>query len=369
MIYVYALGANPLQLGYINSLSGFMSAIISVPTGWLADKYNQKKVLIGTLLLHILVPFIYSIAWNWQITIPAVALSTALMYLMWTISNIFIADSTKSRERGSGFAIIQSFSQISSIASPLIAGYIISTLGGISVQNIKPLFYIQIVGVCLLSFFAYQKIVNVPLKKKDNEKTSIISDFREIFRDNTSLKKFILLRCFNGFKNFLVSPFIMIYANEIKGVNAFTIGVMDSALQVIATLVAIPLGRFSDKFGRRRLIFLQEISLVIRFLLLLFAPFNKPEYLILGWAISGIAMGGMGWSTMTMEMVPAGQRGRWSGISQLFNGMAMIPAPIIGGFLWTNLSPNLPFILYIFIVLFMMIPLLLIIPETLERHN
>jgi MFS family permease len=101
--------------------------------------------------------------------------------------------------------------------------------------------------------------------------------------------------------------------------------------------------------------------------MLIFAPANEPIFLILGWAISGINMGGMGWSTMTVEMVPAEQRGRWGGISQLFNGLAMIPASIIGGYLWARFAPELPFIVYIIVASLILIPILATVPETLKR--
>jgi MFS family permease len=100
--------------------------------------------------------------------------------------------------------------------------------------------------------------------------------------------------------------------------------------------------------------------------LLIVAPPNRPEYLIIAWAIGGIQTGGMGWSTMIVEMVPADQRGRWGGISQFFNGIAMIPASILGGLLWTTLNPELPFIVFIIVDLLISMPLLASIPETLK---
>ncbi len=96
---------------------------------------------------------------------------------------------------------------------------------------------------------------------------------------------------------------------------------------------------------------------------------NEEQPLILAWAIRGIDMGGMGWSTMIMEMVPASQRGRWGGISQFFNGMAMILGSIVGGLLWTMFSPAAPFIVYIGIVTFIMVPTLSTVPETLKRKK
>jgi MFS family permease len=96
---------------------------------------------------------------------------------------------------------------------------------------------------------------------------------------------------------------------------------------------------------------------------------GKPEYLITAWVIGGISMGGMGWSTIIMEMVPADQRGRWGGISQLFNGVALIPGSILGGLLWDRFNPESPFIAYICITVFILMPIFTTIPETLRRKK
>ena len=37
-VYINLLGANPIQLGYVNSLSHIGGAIISAPLGWLQDR-------------------------------------------------------------------------------------------------------------------------------------------------------------------------------------------------------------------------------------------------------------------------------------------------------------------------------------------
>ena len=40
------LGATPIQLGIINSFLGISNAIISVPMGWLQDRFNLRKLFI-----------------------------------------------------------------------------------------------------------------------------------------------------------------------------------------------------------------------------------------------------------------------------------------------------------------------------------
>jgi MFS family permease len=70
---------------------------------------------------------------------------------------------------------------------------------------------------------------------------------------------------------------------------------------------------------------------------------------------------------MSMEMVDESQRGRWSGILMLFNNLARIPAPLIGGILYQAVNPAVLFLFPVAIDLFLRLPTLLTTPETLAR--
>ena len=51
-IYAVALGADPVQLGSVLSVGNAVAAAVTVPAGWLIDRYSLKKVTMsGTLLL------------------------------------------------------------------------------------------------------------------------------------------------------------------------------------------------------------------------------------------------------------------------------------------------------------------------------
>jgi len=44
-LYTTALGADPVELGSLNSLGSVVNSFISVPMGWIVDKYGVKKVM------------------------------------------------------------------------------------------------------------------------------------------------------------------------------------------------------------------------------------------------------------------------------------------------------------------------------------
>jgi hypothetical protein len=74
-------------------------------------------------------------------------------------------------------------------------------------------------------------------------------------------------------------------------------------------------------------------------------------------------------NAMSMELVPVEQQGRWSGLLGLSAGLMTIPAPLIGGLIWRELGPIYVFLVPLALDLFLRLPLLSTVPETLRRPS
>lgn len=141
---------------------------------------------------------------------------------------------------------------------------------------------------------------------------------------------------------------------------------MATATVVARLIFGIPLGRLADKIGRKRVIYALTPLWHASLLLLVLSP--NAFTLVLSSALLTfytISQGATG--AMLLELVPLEQQGRWSGLLGLFRGLASVPAPLIGGFVWRELGPMYVFIIPIALDLFLRIPLLLTLPETLGR--
>ncbi|MCD6262921.1 hypothetical protein J7L60_00700 [Candidatus Bathyarchaeota archaeon] len=49
-IYIRALGASPTELGSVNSASSLIGTLISIPVGWLQDRYSLRKIFLRLYL-------------------------------------------------------------------------------------------------------------------------------------------------------------------------------------------------------------------------------------------------------------------------------------------------------------------------------
>jgi MFS family permease len=50
-VYISELGASAMEVGYVNSVGGLASTMITLPVGWLADRYGIKRILLTALPL------------------------------------------------------------------------------------------------------------------------------------------------------------------------------------------------------------------------------------------------------------------------------------------------------------------------------
>jgi MFS family permease len=103
-------------------------------------------------------------------------------------------------------------------------------------------------------------------------------------------------------------------------------------------------------------------------LTLIWAP--GPGFLIAAGILQGFYfISGTVAGAMTFELVPAEQMGRWLGIIRFFRLLLSAGSAYAAGVIWDNLGPQYVFLTVIGLDLFIRIPLLMGMPETLDLRK
>ena len=369
-IYRRERGASPVELGAVNSASGLGTALISLPLGYVRDRYSVRKVYLLGVALLTLVPLFYAIAPSWEFVIPAILISGLGMGLG---SCVMYCDlSLPNEDRATGKALCEGIGALPTLLAPTAAAILVTWFGGINVDvtvdGVRPIFWLQFAARVTLFVFVYLKVTEIERPQRDTIANSPLQDFAEVFRRGTATKRWLLFLSLRMFTSTIVATFRYPYAHEVKGADPFIIGGFTTALILTEAIFAAPFGRLTDRIGRKKMVFLLTPMFSLANIVLVFAP--SPHWLLLAGFLMGFRMLSLFASgSMTPELVPRECIGRWRGLIGLFTGLVSIPAPIIGGYIWEHLGPAWVFIIPTLIDLLVRLPLIYTIPETLHRKG
>lgn len=369
-IYTMALGANAVQLGFIMSVGNGVSSLISTPVGWLVDQYGLKKFWLLGIGLMAGTVLIYAVAPNWKAIIAAMILWWVSKRLMGTGCSVICADSLPNKDRSTGKNLCNTFSSVLSLIAPLVGAFLITESGGMSVEGIRPLYYIRLIGYSFIFLFVATQLREPERIKMSERKVKLgfIGDFKQLFEQSTDLKKWVVVSCLSLLPLAMIVPFLQVFAHQVKGANQYILGTMTIAMVVVRLLFSIPLGKLADRIGRKKIIYLLAPLWYTSSLLLVFS-LNSITLVLAGGLFGFYFISSVVTDSMTLELVPIEQMGRWSGLLGLFGGLVTIPAPLLSGLIWKNISPIYIFLIPVAVDLFLKIPLLTTVPETLHRER
>ncbi len=357
-IFVVALGANASQLGLVSGLGGIASSINSLPSGWVANKRGTRIIFMYGTLLMVSAALLFSIAGDWLLCIPAIILMTMGTGTSGMICSMMCGSCLNSEERATGMQICDSLSAIPRLAAPLVAAYLVMSLGGLTVTGIRPIFYLQLAGFLLLSLFVW-KVFREPIRPSGfvRDNLGFFTGVRTIFNHGERLKTWLVYSSLSDFPYYMNPIFWPLYAKTVKGADGMTIAYMSVLMSVVPLLLAIPIGRWADSIGRKWVISITTILFAASTLSFILAR-GQTELLISALFQGMLMVMFVVRSTMNTERVPLNVLGMWLGVTNLGRGLVgMTLAPVLGGLIWTYLGPSY---VYIFLFVVMMVSLVLL---------
>ena len=368
-LYIVALGSTPLQLGKILAIGSLISTIISIPFGWLSDMYSLKRVFLFGLIIQLVSVFFYAFAQNLIWIIYALIFATLTTTLVKRTQMIYIANNLSDLNRAIGFGIRTTIMGIFSIFAPIIGGILVNFWGGISVEGIRPLYFIQLLGYSSIIIYLAITLKEIKIKREKREPKNIIGDIKDVFNSGKYLRRFAFMRAMSMITFGMSMPYSFIYSVDFKGASSMTIGYMGTCLVLVSMLLAIPLGYLADNRGRKFVIFLSRPFFWLSNIILILSPKGVVWPLLFAWSLRGVEMAHMCGTTMSMEIVPTEYRGRWTGILSFLQNLVRIMAMILGGYIYGVINPNLVFIIPVIIDAFIIMPILFTIPDTLKKQS
>jgi len=194
-IYITGLGANPVQLGTLTSVGHAASTLASIPVGWLVDRYGMKKFFLLAIALSAGGILLYALAHDWRVLIAAAVLASIATTLSSTSCRVICVDSVQNRDRVTATNLCTSLASVLAMISPMLGAYLVTTFGGMNVEGIRSLYYVQLIGYGVIFLFvAWQLRETQGSRRTEGEtKFGFIADFHQILKGKRYLWRWIAL--------------------------------------------------------------------------------------------------------------------------------------------------------------------------------
>jgi MFS family permease len=315
-LYILALGGEPSQIGWINSVRPIAGLLVFPIAGYLADLAGRKRLIALTGVYSGLVILLYVVAPSWQV-IALAGLLQGLAVFQFPATSAIIADSLTPENRGRGVAAMNTIAGTVATAAPYVAGALLSELD--TVPGMRGL-YATMMAVYLLNAGINARF----LKETSSDSTErarsgdIVRVFREayggipetirILRGSLLGLAGVIILSFAS--NAIAGPYWVVYATERIGLSSTEWGLVLLIEAVLRNVAYFPAGMVVDRWGRTASM---RTALLLALLTVPFFPFARGfgHVLVIRAAVAlSTALFGPACSALLADSVPRETRGR-----------------------------------------------------------
>jgi predicted MFS family arabinose efflux permease len=275
-LYMERLGATPEQVGAVLAIAALLTACSFMPGGWLADRFDPKKIMIVGWLLGSVASIMMGLASDWRAFIPGVLIYNLSLFCVPAINTYAVEASTSSLEK----TLTQNFAAFAAggIWAPFVGGRLSESIGT------APLFLIA------AAIFFTSMIVTCMIKSHagHGHRSDTSPAWHPIAQLKT-LKAHLPFFAQISFVCFAMSIGSVLIANTLGafGWSLAAINTLGGTSQAIGmTLLAIGLGRIAARQPKRGLLVGQALGFAA--MLFLFTPsIAAPLPVMIGYFLIG----------------------------------------------------------------------------------
>jgi len=319
-LYVYVLPniirnleATPTQVGITYAVLHLASVITPIPGGFLADKYDRKKIIILGWLIWLPIPILFSLATHWTHMLPSMFLYG--LWLSGPASSAYIATTTKAEEMTRAYTATSASYWLGYTFSPSI-------------------FYTVTVVTLLFLTSQHAGDEQTLTTEKNNNKYSM-----------KTILAWTLFLTIIVFIVMLTRPIIPQFLADHYQYSDVQMGLIGSTTFAGATVSCILLGKLGDKWKKSGALSIGLITSTLAITILITTnnyPILLLNALLIGatytlWSLIGSIVG---------PLTPPTRRARWISITYTGATTAGLAASLAGGIIY-EISAYTPFLIFI----------------------
>ena len=331
-LFLLSIGASKTTISLIEGIAESTASLLKAISGYWSDKIGKNKpfMIIGYGITAIITP-LYALA-----RIPIQILFFRFFErigkgLRAAPRDSLISGSIKKNEAGKTFGFQKAMDNSGAIVGPLIA-FILLSFFPLNYTNIFLLATIPaILGVLTIVIFIKEAKAE---KKETTNKISLKLLPKKFY--------FFLIIIFVFTLGNSADALLLVKTSE-TGIDKSYIPFMYMIFNTVSVLLAIPIGKLSDRIGREKLIILG--FLVYAIVYYFFGRFNSINVFIFLFMLYGFysALTDGSQKAMVSDIVSKDLKGTGFGIYHAVLGITLLPASLIAGLLYDKVNSNAPF--------------------------
>jgi len=340
--YIEALGAPILAVGAYGTLRDLVDALLQYPGGWATDRFGRRAALRAFIVLAAVGYAAYLWSPTWVLTF--VALPFVMCWASAASPTVFaiIGDALPSAHRTLGFTVQSMMRRIPIVIAPALGGVLIARSG--VRHGVRIGLGIAIAGAAL-AFIVAGAIgpKGTPHGTSANLDASSTSIRGVWSRMPAPLRRLLVSDVLVRTCESLVDVFVVVYATRVIGVTAPQFGVLVSIQMVASMVVYVPAAALARRIGRKPLVVATFIAFALFPLAVIAA--GSLAGLVAAFVVGGLRETGEPARKATIvDLADPACRGRTTGLYYLVRSLAITPAALAGGALW-SVRPQLPFVI------------------------
>jgi MFS family permease len=344
------LGVGTAIIGLIEGIAESTATILKVVSGWLSDRLGRRKRLavLGYGLSTVAKPFLY-LAGSWGLVLGVRFTDRVGKGIRTSPRDALVADSAPEGELGKSFGFHRALDSLGAVVGLAVAAALVygGQRGALELARgtYQKLVLVGVVPAVLAVLLLLLFVRETKRARKPQEDWGRAASVHPGPRKGFDARFKVFLAIIVLFSLGNSSDAFLILRAQNLGLSTFQILLLLVMFNVVYTLVSLPAGLISDRWGRRRVITFgwMVYGLVYLGFALAEAPWQVPWLFALYGVYYGVAEGVS--RAYVADIVPEERRGTAYGLYHGAVGITALPASLLAGWLWQAVDPSAPFFL------------------------
>jgi MFS family permease len=339
-LYLQTLGARVEQVGIFFTIQTVLSIVFRLLGGWVSDNLGRLPTIAVGGIFGLGAYLGYTLAPSWQWAMIGALLAAMGSSLVAPSFQAYTAESAPEGATGSTFGLVEGLFLTCQIVGPLLGGFLVDHYG------------YRVMMWAATGIFSVAAIMRILMARRSPKRAGRLIP-ANLGRDLRALLVILVagglvtwMFVVDGIRDMgfqVIWPFLPKYITEVGRQSETMLGGLMAGMSVITALAMWPSGMVSDRIGERWGIAVGGLLMGAALVMMIMLPTTVGFALAFGvFGIAG-AMVSPAFSSLLSKAVPRGSLGMTYGIFMSALGIVAVPAPYLGGLLYSRVGPQAPF--------------------------